>query len=75
VIWPFRRKKSHAIEPSDRWYVEIDDQPVAIIDNPVDAEMYWFKWQLHSMDGADIPSGLWDYSMDAPAVISSRQNK
>lgn len=65
MIWPFQRKKSKPIEPSDRWYVEIDDHPVAIIDNPVDAEMYWFKWQLHSMDDADTPPDLWDYSMDA----------
>jgi hypothetical protein len=64
VIWPFRSKKSKAIEPSDRWYVEIDDHPVAIIDNPVDAEVFWFKWQLHSMDGVDIPPDLWNYSMD-----------
>jgi hypothetical protein len=65
LIWPFQRKKSKPIEPSDRWYVEIDDHPVAIIDNPVDADMYWFTWQLHSMGGADAPPDLWDYSMDA----------
>ncbi|MCA9195450.1 MAG: hypothetical protein KDB03_26950 [Planctomycetales bacterium] len=65
MIWPFRKKTPNAIEPSDRWYVEIDDRPVAIIDNPVDAEMFWFKWQLHSLDGADTPTDLWDYSMDA----------
>jgi hypothetical protein len=65
VIWPFRKKEPNAIEASDRWYVEIDGQPVAIIDSPVDSEMFWFTWQLHPLDGTVPPPDLWDYSMDA----------
>lgn len=65
MIWPFQKKKPKPIEPGDRWYVEIDNQPVALIDSPVDFEMFWFTWQMHSLDGTVPPQDLWDYSMDA----------
>jgi hypothetical protein len=65
MIWPFHKKEPAAIEPSDRWYVEIDEQPVAIIDNPADSGMFWFTWELHPLDGNDLPTDLWDYSMDS----------
>jgi|SRR6056297_2036992 len=64
MIWPFHKKKPTAIEPSDRWYVEIDEQPVAIIDNPANSDMFWFTWELHQLDANDLPTDLWDYSMD-----------
>ena len=65
MIWPFRREESPAIEPDDRWYVEIDEHPVAIIDNPADSDMFWFTWRLHTLDGVTLPDDLWDFSMDA----------
>src|SRR5262245_37170845 len=34
------------IDVHDRWYVELDQRPVAIIANPADAEMFWFTWDV-----------------------------
>jgi hypothetical protein len=49
---------------SDRWLVLLDGQPVAMIDNPQDADMFWFTWDVHGIDGAPVPADLWDYSND-----------
>ncbi|MBI1248634.1 hypothetical protein GC197_12440 [bacterium] len=57
-------KNAEPVEPSDCWYVEVDDKPVALIANPADEEMFWITWDLHELDGKPVPEDLWDYSMD-----------
>lgn len=38
--WLFRPQIEMSISESDRWYVQLDGLPVAIIENPTDADMF-----------------------------------
>lgn len=67
------------IEAHDRWYVELDERPVAMIANPADADMFWFTWDVLAIDAAPIPEDLWDYSNDARRsfrhVVTGERNR
>jgi hypothetical protein len=63
VCWPFKNRVS--IDKSDRWFVLLDGQAVAMIDNPEDRDMFWFSWQIHEIFEKSIPPDLWDCSVDA----------
>jgi hypothetical protein len=54
-----------SIRESDRWYVQLDGRPVAIIENPTDADMFWFTWDVVPLGETPIPTDLWDYSTDS----------
>lgn len=62
--FPFSAKKNHRIDPLDRWYVELDERPVALIVNPAAADMFWFTWDVCEIDDQPIPPDVWDYSND-----------
>ena len=53
------------VDIADQWYVLLDGGPVAVLDNPKDAEMFWFTWDVHKIDGLSIPSNLWEHSVDS----------
>ena len=63
--WLFRPQIETSISESDRWYVQLDSRPVAIIENPTDADMFWFTWDVVPMGEIPIPADLWDYSTDS----------
>jgi hypothetical protein len=65
VCWPFMRKNRVWIDHSDRWFVLLDGEAVAIIDNPHDHDMFWFSWDAQAMHANSIPTDLWDGSTDA----------
>ena len=54
-----------SISESDRWYVQLDGRPVAIIENPIDADMFWFTWDVVQFGETPIPADLWEYSNDS----------
>jgi hypothetical protein len=64
MIWPFRPKIELEICEADRWYVQLDGVPVAVIFNPADADMFWFTWDVMPAGKDSIPTDLWDYSTD-----------
>ena len=64
MIWPFKRNR-FSIEPDDAWFVQLDGEAVAIIDDPQAGEMFWFWWRQKPVHGEPIPSGLWDYANDS----------
>ena len=64
VGWPFRKETRHEIDAADRWFVELDEQPVAMISNPAGDEMFWLTWDITPLDGTPIPRDLWDYAND-----------
>jgi hypothetical protein len=63
--WLFRTQPQLSISESDRWYVQLDGHPVAIIENPADAEMFWFTWDVVPFGEPTLPADLWDYSTDS----------
>lgn len=62
-MWPFRSRKR--IDADDCWFVELDGQPVALIANPADADMFWFTWDVLPLESTPVPGDLWDYANDA----------
>jgi hypothetical protein len=54
-----------SISATDRWYVQLDDHPVAVIENPIDADMFWFTWDVQQLGETPVPADLWDYSTDS----------
>lgn len=60
---PFQPQSS--IEPGDSWYVQLDGEPVALIDQPADDDMFWFRWRLSPLFLNEIPPDLWDYGNDS----------
>jgi hypothetical protein len=65
IPWLFRSQVVMSINESDRWYVQLDGRPVAIIENPMDADMFWFTWDVVQLGETPIPTDLWDYSTDS----------
>jgi hypothetical protein len=65
MTWLSRPQIEMSISKSDRWYVQLDGRPVAIIENPIDADMFWFTWDVLQLGEAPIPTDLWDYSTDS----------
>jgi hypothetical protein len=65
AYWPFHRKARSTVEETDRWFVELDGHAVAMIANPVDADMFWYTWELTPLEGTPIPDDLWDYENDS----------
>ena len=65
MTWLSRPQIEMSISKSDRWYLQFDGRPVAIIENPIDAEMFWFTWDVVQLGEAPTPIDLWDYSTDA----------
>lgn len=63
-MWPFQQKRL-SIEPTDRWYVQLDGEPVALLDDPRDSDMFWFTWRISLIEGQEIPADLWNYANDA----------
>ena len=53
-----------AISGNDEWYVELDGNPVAVLSNPLDAEMFWYTWEIRPIGGDEIPNDLWSYEAD-----------
>jgi hypothetical protein len=62
--WLFGRKSRDGIDKLDRWFVELDEQPVALITNPADADLFWFTWDVVALGETPAPSDLWDYTND-----------
>lgn len=62
-MWPFQRTRP-SIERTDAWYVQLDGEPVALIDDPQDDDMFWFTWRISALEGKEIPADLWDYAND-----------
>ena len=65
ISWLSRSRVEMSISESDRWYVQLDGRPVAIIENPIDADMFWFTWDVVQLGETAIPTDLWDYSTDS----------
>ena len=65
MTWLSRPQPELSISESDRWYVQLDGLPVAIIENPTDADMFWFTWDVVPLGETPIPTDLWDYSTDS----------
>lgn len=65
MTWLFRPQIEMSISEPDRWYVQLDGRPVAIIENPTDADMFWFTWDVVPLGEKPIPTDLWDYSTDS----------
>lgn len=62
--WPFTTKASPAIDASDRWFVLLDGEAVAMLSNPQDADMFWFTWEVHPIGEGSVPLDLWQYAND-----------
>ena len=62
-MWLFRVRKR--IDAKDRWFVELDGAPVAMIANPVDTDMFWFTWDVLPLESTPVPEDLWNYVNDA----------
>jgi hypothetical protein len=65
VCWLFKCKNRVSIGKSDRWFVLLDGKAVAMIDNPVYFDMFWFSWQIHEIFEKSIPPDLWECAADA----------
>jgi hypothetical protein len=65
ISWLSKSRIEMSISKSDRWYVQLDGRPVAIIENPIDADMFWFTWDVVQLGEIPIPKDLWDYSTDS----------
>lgn len=65
MTWFSRSQIEMLISESDRWYVQLDGRPVAIIEHPTDADMFWFTWEVVPLGETPIPTDLWDYSTDS----------
>jgi hypothetical protein len=65
MTWLSRPQPELSISESDRWYVQLDGHPVAIIENPTDADMFWFTWDVVPLGETQIPTDLWGYSTDS----------
>ena len=65
MTWLSRPQIEMSISQSDRWYVQLDGRPVAIIENPTGADMFWFTWDVVPLGERPIPTDLWDYSTDS----------
>jgi hypothetical protein len=53
-----------SLDVSERWFVLLDGQPVAMIGNPKWAEMFWLAWDVHEISGNSVPPDLWDCATD-----------
>ncbi len=46
ISWLSRSRVEMSISEFDRWYVQLDGRPVAIIEDPIEADMFWFTWDV-----------------------------
>jgi hypothetical protein len=63
--WIRRRCTTLAIPA--RLLVERDGRPVAVLDDPIFAEMFWFAWRIRPLPGANkselLSESFWDISL------------
>jgi hypothetical protein len=52
------------MDASDRWFVLLDGEPVALLSNPQDADMSWFIWDVQAIGQGYVSADLWQYSND-----------
>jgi hypothetical protein len=62
--WPLTKEARPAIDAADRWFVLLNGEPVAMLSNPHDADMFWFTWDVHSIGQGYVSADLWQYSND-----------